>query len=369
MSEPHAEQLTRAQREQLEAELAELEGPRRKEIIEAIAVARAHGDLSENFEYHSAKNEQGLLERRITILRSRLQNAVEIDEDAAAASNVVMVGSHVEIERDRRREDDGRDLERRRRVAGVAGRPRRARQGRRRQDRRRGTARPLDRPRRLDRPLGRSIAPMRELRPGVWHWQSPHPDWNEEQWWPELVSSYGIELGDDFLLFDPLSVPDELRDRATAVVLTAPYHERDARPLGLPVHTPPADTWQDWVEKFGVDPDRVRGMESDDLAWLRAGEGEGHFHGPGAWPFGINAYAGREDNDLILWLPSINAIVTGDSLSDFGDGLDIQLGGRKHVTRDDVVQRLRPLLDLPVELVLPAHGEPTDRAALERVLS
>jgi hypothetical protein len=196
---------------------------------------------------------------------------------------------------------------------------------------------------------------MRELRPGVWHWQSPHPDWNEEQWWPELVSSYGIELGDDFLLFDPLSVPDEPRERATAVVLTAPYHERDARQLGLPVHTPPADTWEDWVEKFGVDPDRVRGMESEDLAWLRGGEGEGHFHGPGAWPFGINAYAGREDNDLILWLPSINAVV--------------QLGGRKNVTRDDVVQRLRPLLDLPVEIVLPAHGEPTDRDALERVLS
>jgi hypothetical protein len=78
---------------------------------------------------------------------------------------------------------------------------------------------------------------MRELRPGVWHWQSPHPDWNEEQEWPELVSSYAIELGDDFVLFDPLSVPDELREGATAVVLTAPYHERDARRLGLPVHT------------------------------------------------------------------------------------------------------------------------------------
>jgi hypothetical protein len=87
---------------------------------------------------------------------------------------------------------------------------------------------------------------MRELRPGVWYWQSPHPDWNGEQWWPELVSSYGIELGDDFLLFDPLSVPDELGDRATAVVLTAPYHERDACRLGHPVHTPPADTWEDW---------------------------------------------------------------------------------------------------------------------------
>ena len=80
---------------------------------------------------------------------------------------------------------------------------------------------------------------MRELRPGVWHWQTPHPAWTEEKWWPELASSYGIELGDEFVLFDPLSVPDELRERATAVVITAPYHERDARALGLPIHTPP----------------------------------------------------------------------------------------------------------------------------------
>jgi hypothetical protein len=210
---------------------------------------------------------------------------------------------------------------------------------------------------------------MRELRPGVWHWQSSHPGWKEEQDWPELVSSYAIELGDDLLLFDPLSVPDELRERATAVVLTAPHHERDARRIGLPVHTAPADTWQDWVEKFGADPDRVRGMKSEDLAWLRTGEGAGDFHAPGPWPFGITAFAGREDNDLILWLPSINTIVTGDSLSDFGSGLDIQLGGYRQPTRDAVVQRLRVLLGLPIELVLPAHGEPTGRATLVRVLA
>ena len=100
MSAPQGEQLTLAEREQLEAELVELEGPRRQAIVEAIAVARGHGDLSENFEYHSAKNEQGLLERRITILRSRLQHAVVIDEDAAAASGVVSVGSHVELEKE-----------------------------------------------------------------------------------------------------------------------------------------------------------------------------------------------------------------------------------------------------------------------------
>jgi hypothetical protein len=210
---------------------------------------------------------------------------------------------------------------------------------------------------------------VRELRPGLWHWQAPHPDWDDERWWPELVSSYGAELGGDFVLFDPLAVPDELRERATAVVLTAPYHARDARSLDLPVYAPPADTWEDWVEKFGVDPDQVRGMESEDLDWLRAGEGEGHFHGPGPWPFGIEAYAGREDNDLILWLPSMSAIVTGDSLSGSGDGLAIQLGGRKHVTQADVVRRLRPLLELPIELVLPAHGEPVGREALERALA
>ncbi len=94
------EQLTRAEREQLEAELADLEGPKRRAVVEAIATARGHGDLSENFEYHAAKNEQGLLERRIAILRSRLQNAEVIDETAAAASGVVTVGSTVELERD-----------------------------------------------------------------------------------------------------------------------------------------------------------------------------------------------------------------------------------------------------------------------------
>jgi transcription elongation factor GreA len=100
------EHLTRAQREQLESELAELEGPRRTAAVEAIATARGFGDLSENFEYHSAKNEQGLLERRITILRARLQGAIEVDEEAAAASGLVSVGSRVEIE-----DEDGERLE------------------------------------------------------------------------------------------------------------------------------------------------------------------------------------------------------------------------------------------------------------------
>ena len=92
------ERLTASQAATLRAELEELEGPRRTEVVAAIKKAREFGDLSENFEYHAAKNEQGLLERRIRILRERLQHAVLIDEQAAAESGEVAIGSHVVIE-------------------------------------------------------------------------------------------------------------------------------------------------------------------------------------------------------------------------------------------------------------------------------
>ena len=97
MPEEKAEHLTQAQKEQLEAELAELEGPRRAEVVKAIATARGFGDLSENFEYHAAKNEQGMLERRIRMLRDRLHRAVIVDE-SARSTDTVGVGSSVEIE-------------------------------------------------------------------------------------------------------------------------------------------------------------------------------------------------------------------------------------------------------------------------------
>jgi transcription elongation factor GreA len=98
MADAQGERMTAASKAQLEAELAELEGPKRAAVVQAIATARGYGDLSENFEYHAAKNEQGLLEARIRRLRHRLDHAELIDEDAAAASDTVAVGSKVTIE-------------------------------------------------------------------------------------------------------------------------------------------------------------------------------------------------------------------------------------------------------------------------------
>jgi transcription elongation factor GreA len=103
MPEPKTEYLTAAQRADLEAELAELEGPRRKAASEAIKHAREFGDLSENFEYHAAKNEQGLLERRIHVLRGRLRHAVTVEHET---DEHVGVGSIVEIE-----DEDGETME------------------------------------------------------------------------------------------------------------------------------------------------------------------------------------------------------------------------------------------------------------------
>src|SRR5256885_8964245 len=98
MPEEKAEHLTQAQKEQLEAELAELEGPKRAEAVQAIASARSFGDLSENFEYHAAKNEQGLLERRITMLRDRLDPAVVLNENPPAPGHSVVLRTPVELE-------------------------------------------------------------------------------------------------------------------------------------------------------------------------------------------------------------------------------------------------------------------------------
>jgi transcription elongation factor GreA len=88
------EQLTEKQAAALREELAQLEGPRRTEVVAAIKKAREFGDLSENFEYHAAKNEQGLLEARIRTLRARLDGA-QIVADAGAGQ--VGVGSVVDI--------------------------------------------------------------------------------------------------------------------------------------------------------------------------------------------------------------------------------------------------------------------------------
>ena len=80
--DPHGEAITPAGLEALKAELTELETSGRRAMGERILAARALGDLSENAEYHTAKEDQAHLETKIKRLRQRLRDAVVVEADA-----------------------------------------------------------------------------------------------------------------------------------------------------------------------------------------------------------------------------------------------------------------------------------------------
>ncbi|MDD9883508.1 MAG: transcription elongation factor GreA, partial [Gammaproteobacteria bacterium] len=88
--------LTRAGAERLRVELKRLKRTDRPQVIAAIAEARAHGDLSENAEYHAAKEQQGLIEARIRELESNL-SAAEVIDPATLGGDKVVFGARVEL--------------------------------------------------------------------------------------------------------------------------------------------------------------------------------------------------------------------------------------------------------------------------------
>ena len=218
---------------------------------------------------------------------------------------------------------------------------------------------------------------MPELRPGLWHWQARHPEWEPTP--PDArVSSYALDDGERLLLFDPLGVPAELEqlasERECAIVLTAPWHERDSsnwwrgsasrctrrsRLRAVPVDT------------YGSRPSR-RATAHRIVVWLlREHKGEARpFSAGDTLPFGVEVFPGHKPNDTVLWLQRERVVISGDTLVDFGNGLEINERwlppGR---TREQVAVPLRPLLELPVEHVLATHGGPTGPADLARALS
>src|SRR5438270_815717 len=192
---------------------------------------------------------------------------------------------------------------------------------------------------------------MRELRPGLWQWEAPHPEWRPTEPWSENVSSYAIDDGERLLLFDPLAVPSELEDfaagRETAIVLTAPWHERDAQSLverlDVPVYTPLPDSAQYLMDTYGLTAEQA-GEGSPDVVWLlREQQGEARPYLAGdRLPFGADVFAGHKTNDTVLWVESKRAVISGDTLVDFGQGLEINerwLG--PGVTREEIAGGVR----------------------------
>jgi transcription elongation factor GreA len=92
--------------EALRVELKRLKSEDRPRVIKAIAEARSHGDLSENAEYHAAREQQGFIEGRIGEIESKLSTAEIIDPTVMAAGGKIIFGATVELEG----QDDGKSI-------------------------------------------------------------------------------------------------------------------------------------------------------------------------------------------------------------------------------------------------------------------
>ena len=145
-----------------------------------------------------------------------------------------------------------------------------------------------------------------------------------------IVSSYALlENGDGLLLFDPLAVPDEIQElaagRETAIVLTAPWHERDTRALverhQWPLFSPPRESEDDLTERWGVTREQAAGG-SPDLKWV--GDSVDYHPvsaGERLLP-DVESFPARGRHEAVYWVESRRALVVGDALADFGNGLE-----------------------------------------------
>jgi transcription elongation factor GreA len=91
------EYLTQEKYDEFKAELALLKGTKRKEVAEALEYAKSLGDLKENAEYHEARDNQGIIEDRISKLEELLKDATIVQSNN---SGLVGVGSTVTVEKD-----------------------------------------------------------------------------------------------------------------------------------------------------------------------------------------------------------------------------------------------------------------------------
>jgi glyoxylase-like metal-dependent hydrolase (beta-lactamase superfamily II) len=185
---------------------------------------------------------------------------------------------------------------------------------------------------------------MEEIRPGLKRWAGPHPEFDPAE--GGLDESYrdvasALFSGEDALvLFDPL-VPDELwpeldaeveqSGKPVAVLTTISFHERNR---------------DDVARRYGA---RLGG----ELA-------------------GVSSFSAERGDEVVYWLEAPRALVVGDALlGDQAGGLRLTPWAKDAAGLERTRQALLKLLDLPVEVVLPAHGDPVladGREALARAL-
>jgi glyoxylase-like metal-dependent hydrolase (beta-lactamase superfamily II) len=200
-----------------------------------------------------------------------------------------------------------------------------------------------------------------EVCPGIWRWTAPHQEWKKE------VASFLVVRGSERVLIDPLLVGDQwgeldeaAADRQLHVLLTIHWHARSAAEVA--------------ARKRGT---RVWAHSRNRAAVARRAPVTDVFRSGEKLPAGLVALEARPRSEVLFWEPTCRALIAGDAL--LGDG---ERGTGLHTcpaswlpkpnSLADLRRALEPVLDLPVEVVLPSHGAPVLKGAkkeLERAIA
>jgi glyoxylase-like metal-dependent hydrolase (beta-lactamase superfamily II) len=183
-----------------------------------------------------------------------------------------------------------------------------------------------------------------QLAPGLSRWTTFHEEWGEE------VGSVALRRGEDLVLIDPLLPADQggrlkpPEGGTMHIVLTVHYHARSTAEILR--ENPAARVWAHWP----------------DSAWIRRRTAVTDLFRPGdTLPGGLEAVVVRPRTEVVFWEPAARALIPGDALVGAEDG-GISMCPRwwlpQSATIEQLREKLRPLLELPIEMVLVSHGEP-----------
>ena len=188
-----------------------------------------------------------------------------------------------------------------------------------------------------------SLVDLREIENGLWYWTAPHPAWGGATDWPEDVGCVCCRAADAAVLIDPLLPRGEEAaffdfvdafGLGVAVLLTAPWHQRDAEVVAQRYETTV------WAHELA----RPR------ISFPTRG---------GPLPTGIEVFVpeGDEEGQAAFYLPAHHALVVAEFFMGTDGGL--RLCPSPSLSDPAAFRRsLSKLLDLPIERVLVAHGEP-----------
>jgi glyoxylase-like metal-dependent hydrolase (beta-lactamase superfamily II) len=186
-----------------------------------------------------------------------------------------------------------------------------------------------------------------ELAPGLWRWTAFHPKWKKD------VGSLAIETVDGLVLVDPLLDDGQEAPRPAHVLITVHWHVRSTAAI--------AERWPEsrlWAPRRTGKPLRGHAEATD-------------VYVPGDdLPGDVRTRPTARESEAVFWIPAHSALVVGDVLLGGKDGTLRMCPQRwlEHgATHDDLARSLRPLLDLPFDKVLVAHGDPVLENAQEAV--